>query len=267
MVETAARVLGGLALAYVLLTVAACAMQDSLLYFPDRTTPEPGRFGVPDMTAVSLETADGLRLAAWYKPAAAGRPTLVLLHGNGGHIGHRGFKVRPWLDAGLGVLLLEWRGFGGNPGKPGEAGFLADGRAALDFLAGAGVPPARTVLYGESLGTGIALMLAAERPVGALVLEAPYTSIADLGAAHYPFLPVRWLIRDKFDALAVAPRVGVPTLVVHGEVDTVIPARFGRALYEALPGPKQAVFVPGAGHNDLTEFGLSGVVLKFLSAP
>src|SRR5260221_499492 len=100
MVETVVKILVGLALAYGLLALGACAMQDALLYFPDRSRPEPAAFGVPEMAAVALETADGLRLLAWHKAASEGRPTLVLLHGNGGHIGHRGFKVRPWLDAG-----------------------------------------------------------------------------------------------------------------------------------------------------------------------
>lgn len=262
MLEATGRILLGLALGYLLLSLAACALQDSLLYFPDTSRPEPARFGVPDMAPVELRTADGLALNAWYKP---GDPTLVLLHGNGGHIGHRGLKVRPWLDAGAGVLLLEWRGYGGNPGKPGEAGFLADGRAALAFVAAQGVPAARTVLYGESLGTGIAVMLAAEQSVGALILEAPYTSVVDVGASHYWFLPVRLLARDAFDARGVAPRIKAPVLVIHGEADMVIPVRFGRALFEVLPEPKQARFIPGAGHNDLDRFGLDRIVLEFLA--
>lgn len=261
MLEAAGRILLGLALGYVLLSLAACALQDSLLYFPDSSRPEPARWAVPDMAPVVLKTADGLALNAWYKP---GEPTLVLLHGNGGHIGHRGFKVRPWLDAGLGVLLVEWRGYGGNPGRPGEAGFLADGRAALDFLAARGIAPERIVLYGESLGTGIAIMLAAERPVGRLILEAPYTSVVDVGASHYWFLPVRLLARDAYDAAAVAPKVSSPVLVIHGEADAVIPARFGRALFDVLPEPKQARFIPGAGHNDLDRFELNRIVLEFL---
>lgn len=261
MLEAVGRFLLGLVAVYAVVALGACALQDKLLYFPAPERPEPTRFGVPDMLPVTLNTADGLALNAWYKPGA---PTLVYLHGNGGHIGHRGFKVRPWLDAGIGVLLVEWRGYGGNLGAPGEAGLLADGRAALDFLAARGVPPARTVLYGESLGSGIAVMLAVERPVGGLVLEAPYTSIAEVGASHYWFLPVGLLLRDAFDARAAAPRVAAPVLVVHGENDDVIPARFGRALYEALPQPKQARFIPGAGHNDLDRHGLDRIVLDFL---
>ena len=261
MLEAVGRILLGLAVGYVLLSLVACAFQDSLLYFPDTSRPEPTRYGVPDMLPVELKAADGLTLNAWYKP---GVPTVVLLHGNGGHIGHRGFKVRPWLDAGIGVLLVEWRGYGGNPGKPSEAGFLADGRAALDFLAAQGVAPEQIVLYGESLGAGIAVMLAAERPVGRLILESPYTSVVDVGAAHYWFLPVRLLARDAFDAAAVAGKVRAPVLVVHGEADFVIPPHFGRALFEILPEPKQARFISGAGHNDLDRFGLDRIVLAFL---
>jgi uncharacterized protein len=263
MLESAGKILLGLGIGYVLVSLGACALQDSLLYFPDNSRPEPARFGVPDMAPVELRTADGLTLLAWHKP---GDPTLVLLHGNGGHIGHRGFKVRPWLDAGIGVLLVEWRGYGGNPGKPREAGFLADGRAALDFLAGQGVAPERTVIYGESLGTGIAVMLAAERPVGALVLESPYDSIAALASAHYPFLPVNLLIRDRYDAALAAPKIKAPVLVIHGEADDIIPLRFGRALYDVLPQPKQFRAVPRGGHNDLDRFGTGRIVLEFLTS-
>jgi len=261
MLEALGRLAATLVAVYALVSLAACALQDSLLYFPDPARPKPQDFGVPDMAPVELRTADGLRLNAWYKP---GDPTLVYLHGNAGHIGHRGYRARPWLDAGVGLLLVEWRGYGGNPGRPREAGLMADGRAALDFLAARGVAPQRTVLYGESLGAGIAVMLAAERPVGGLVLESPYTSVVAVGAAHYWFLPVRLLAKDAFDAAAAAPRLKVPSLVIHGERDDVIPVRFGRALYAALPEPKRAHFIPGAGHHDLSAHGLERIVLEYL---
>ncbi|MGF1640179.1 MAG: alpha/beta hydrolase, partial [Rhodospirillales bacterium] len=170
-------IVGLVAAGYVVVVGAMFAFQRSMLYLPSTTTPLPATSGVPEMRPVGLVTADGLDLVAWYRPAAEGHPTIVYFHGNGGHIGHRGSKVRPYLDAGYGLLLVSYRGYGGNPGRPSEEGLYRDGRAALAFLGTHGVPPARTVLYGESLGTGVAVHIAAERaramqPVGALVLEA-----------------------------------------------------------------------------------------------
>ena len=221
---------------------------------------------MPEMEVVKLATADGLELSSWYRPADGDRPTIVYFHGNGGHIGYRGAKVRPYLDAGFGVLLVSYRGYGGNPGSPDEEGLYADGRAAMAFVAARGVPPERTVLCGESLGTGVAVHIAAEQarasqPVGALVLEAPLSSAADVGAHHYPWAPVRWLMKDRFDSKAKIAAVGTPVFVFHGERDRVVPIRFGRALFDAAIDPKESLWIPEAGHENLE---VSGVVIDFL---
>jgi fermentation-respiration switch protein FrsA (DUF1100 family) len=239
-------------------------MQRSLMYFPDRSTPDPGDAGVPEMQQVPLHTADGLELVAWYRPASEGRSTIVYFHGNGGNIGGRGYKVKPYLAAGYGVMLVEYRGYGGNPSSPDEAGLYADGRAALAWLDASGVPPERTVLYGESLGSGVAVQLAFERPPAALVLEAPFTSASDVAAASYWFLPVRLLIKDRFDSIAKIGDVEAPLLLVHGERDRVVPVRFGRRLFDSANEPKQAVFLPAGHHNDLADHGLMPAVLTFL---
>jgi len=239
-------------------------MQRSLMYFPDRSTPDRGGAGVPEMQQVTLHTADGLELAAWYRAAGEGRKTIVYFHGNGGNIAGRGYKVKPYLNAGYGVMLVEYRGYGGNPSSPDEAGLYADGRAALDWLEAGGVPPEHTVLYGESLGSGVAVQLAGERPPAALVLEAPFTSASDVAAASYWFLPVRLLIKDRFDSIAKIGDVQAPLLLVHGERDRVVPVRFGRRLFDAANEPKKAVFLPDGHHNDLPDHGLIPEVLAFL---
>lgn len=240
--------------------------QDKLMYHPDPTLRGRAEAGVEDMAEVTLRTADGLQLVSWYKPPAAeSGVTIVYFHGNGGNISWAGWKARPLLDAGHGVLLVEYRGYGGNPGTPSEEGFYADGRAALDFLAARRVPAARIVLYGESLGTGVAVQMAFERRVGAVVLESPFTSAVDLGAEIYPFLPVRLLARDRFDSVSKIAAIGAPLLLLHGEADGVIPVRFGRALLAAARRPKEGVFVPGAGHSDLFRHGGVGIVLDFLA--
>jgi fermentation-respiration switch protein FrsA (DUF1100 family) len=250
--------------AYVAVAGAMWAIQDQLLYFPDSRRPDPVRAGVPEMQVVSLQTADGLALNAWYRPAQDGAPTVVVMHGNGDNIAAWGRLARPLLDAGMGLLLFDYRGYGGNAGMPSEAGFLMDGEAALAFLAGQGVPASRVALYGESLGSGIAMQIAARHRVGAVVLHAPYTSVAAVASYRFPLLPVDLLIRDRYDSMAVVERVEAPVLLMHGERDVVIPVDFGRKLFAAIRAPKEAVWVPDGEHHNLIDFGVSAKVVAFL---
>ena len=218
------------------------------------------------MDVVSYETADGLTLSGWFRAARGGLPTIVYFHGNSGHHGQRALAVKPYLDAGYGVLLAGYRGYGGNPGRPDEQGLYADGRAALAGLTGIGVPLDRVVLFGESLGTGVAVQMAVENQVAGLILQSPFTSTIDVGQDKVPWLPVGWLMTHSFDSLSKIDRISAPLLLIHGEADRVVPVRFGRELYEAAPEPKTAHFIPGAGHNDLYRFGISDVVLEFLAS-
>lgn len=258
--------LGLAAVAYGAALGAAFAAQRSLIYFPDGTRPEPDRGVLPDIEPVTLETHDGLSLLAWHqRPRRAGAPTLVYFHGNAGHLGIRAAKLAPYLEAGFGGLLTSWRGYSGNPGKPSEQGLYADGRAALGFLTRAGIESGRIILYGESLGTGVAVQLATETRPAAVVLEAPYTSIPDIAAWRVPVAPVKPLVIDRFDSLAKIGAVQAPLLVVHGERDTTIPVRFGRKLFDAANDPKLGVFIDGAGHLDLYDHGMAGIVLDFLA--
>jgi uncharacterized protein len=261
--------LGTVLAVYLVLVAALWAFQRTLLYLPDRSPVDPVASGVPEMSVVRLHTADGLTLFAWYRAAEEGRPTIAYLHGNGGHVGYRGDRIQPLLDAGLGLLMVEYRGYGGNPGQPTEQGLQEDARAAMAFLQAHGVSVGRTVLYGESLGGAIAVAIAAEqaaagRPLAAVVLEAPVSSVTDVAAHHYPWVPVRLLLKDRFEAAARVGSIAAPLLVVHGEADRVVPVRFGRALFAAAVEPKQAVWLDGAGHEDLVQFGLQQIVLDFI---
>ena len=242
------------------------AFQRSLTYFPDTTRPTPADSEVPEFAPVTLETGDGLSLLAWYAPPrATGAPSLVYFHGNAGHIGMRGFKVRAYLNAGLGVLLTTWRGYSGNPGTPTEDGLYADGRAARAFLRTRGCGDAQQILYGESLGTGVAVHLARESSPAALVLEAPYSSVVDIASGRFPLLPVGPLIADRFDSAAKIGKVTAPLLIVHGERDRTIPVRLARKLFRRAREPKEGVFIPEADHADLPDFGLPTYVLEFLA--
>ena len=253
---------------YLVFTLGLFAFQRSLLYHPDTSAPVLEESGIGGMETVTLKTSDGLDLLSWYRRAAPGRPTVVYFHGNAGNIESRGSKVRPYVESGLGLLLVGYRGYGGNPGKPSEEGLYLDGRAALAFLAADGVAPDRWVLYGESLGSGVAVQLAGERagdsPVGALVLEAAYTSIAEVAGYHYPFVPAGLLIRDRFDSAAKIALVGAPVFIFHGDRDRTIPIRFGKGLFEAAVEPKESLWLKEASHNNLYDYGASQAVLDFL---
>lgn len=245
--------------------------QRALMYHPDGGLATPAVSGVPEMAAITFDTEDGLSLVSWYRAARDGRPTLIYFHGNAGAIDDRGGKVRPYLDAGYGVLLVGYRGYGGNPGSPTEAGLYADAAAALGYLERLGVRPDRTVVYGESLGAGVAVetarrMSLSGRPAGAVVLEAPFTSMGDAAASHYPFVPARLLVRDKYESVSKINAIGAPLLVFHGGADRVVPIALGKRLFAAASQPKQARWVVGAAHNNLYDFGAGKDVLDFVSS-
>jgi len=263
--ESLVKIAIAVVLIYVVLVAGCTIIQRSLMYFPSGDLPTPADAGAPAFEVVTLATDDGLELTSWYAPPAPGRAVIVYFQGNGGHIAHRLFKVRAFLDAGYGVLLVGYRGYGGNPGSPSEEGLFADGRAALAFLADRDIAPEATVLLGESLGTGVAVYLASRQPVAAVILEAPFTSAAAVGQRAYPFLPVNQLIYDRFDSESRIGQVTAPVLIVHGRRDGVIPVDFGEALFAAANEPKEAHFLTNAGHNDMVEHGLLALELDFLA--
>ncbi|MBT3359940.1 MAG: alpha/beta hydrolase [Rhodospirillales bacterium] len=269
MLETVTGLVGLTAVVYAAIIGAMFLFQSSLLYHPAALLPSPAESGVAEMQLVSLRTEDGLNLKSWYAPPPKGRPVIVYFCGNAGHIGNRGFKARVLLDASFGVLLVSYRGYGGNPGEPTEEGLYADGRAAMAFLESQDVGPERVVLYGESLGTGVAVHLAYEQArklaVVAVVLETPYTSITDVAAAHYPFAPVRLLLKDKFDAISKIAKISSPLLVFHARDDRVIPVRFAQALFGAASQPKKAEWYDLGGHEGLFDGGAGKLVVHFIN--
>jgi fermentation-respiration switch protein FrsA (DUF1100 family) len=228
-------------------------MQRRLMYFPMAGVPAAEDIGLRDVEPVTFETADGLRLHGWFVAASGATPrvTVVVFNGNAGHRAYRAPLAAALRRHGLQVLLLDYRGYGGNPGTPTEQGFAADSRAARAYVAGRpDVDPSRIVYFGESLGTAVAVGLAVEHPPAALVLRSPFTSMADVGQHHYPFLPVRLLLRDRFAAIDQIPLVGAPLLVIAGGRDRIVPLEHSRRLYDAAAAPKTLLVIPGADHND-----------------
>ncbi len=253
--------------AYVLVVAAVYLGQRRLQYEPARSSPgTPEAAKLPQARRVQVRTADGLDLFAWYAPPASpSRPVILFFHGNSGHIGHRAFKARRFVEEGYGFYMCEYRGYGGNPGSPSEEGLYADGRAALSWLAAEGLSPERLVVYGQSIGTGVATQIAVEAHPRALVLEAPFTSIVDVARDRFFWLPVGLLIEDRFDSIAKIGQVHAPVLVLHGDADTVVPYRLGRELFEAAAEPKKFVTFPGGGHSDLHRHGGIRAVLEWLA--
>ncbi len=238
--------------AYLVMTGAVFLMQRSLLYPGARDVPEIARFAGLGIEPVTTTTDDGLELTHWYlAPKAPEAPVIVVFHGNAGHLGDRVPKLMPLIQAGFGMLFAGYRGYSGNPGSPTEEHLSADARGLLAWLEARGVGRERTVFYGESLGTGVAVKMAVERPPAAIILEAPYTSIAEVAQAHYWFLPARWLVLDRWDSLSRIGQVAAPLLVLHGERDRTVPLRFGKALFEAANHPKDMLVVTDGGHVDL----------------
>jgi fermentation-respiration switch protein FrsA (DUF1100 family) len=231
------------------------AAQRQLMYFPIGEVPSAASLGHGDVESVAFDTADGLRLNGWFFRVEEGGPprlTVLIFNGNAGNRAYRAPLADALRRRGLQVLLFDYRGFGGNPGKPTEHGLAIDARAARRFLLGRrDVDAARLVYFGESLGTAVAVNLAVEHPPAALILRSPFSSMADVGQYHYWWLPVRLLIRDRYDTLERIGRVRSPLLVVAGERDVVVPVEYSRRVYErAADGHKAFLSLPHADHND-----------------
>ena len=242
-------------LATALVVIAlAWLFQRRLIYLPSAGRVPPAAELLPGGEDVTFETADGLRLEGSFVPAATGhsRATVLVLNGNGGNRVARVPLAAQLSRAGLSVLLVDYRGYGGNPGHPSERALVADARAARAYLATRDdVDPDRLVYFGESLGAAVAVQLAVEQPPMALVLRSPFLSLAEVGRIHYPFLPVGLLLRDRYASIEQVGGLRCPVLVVAGAGDEIVPWRQSRRLAAEIPEPKRFVLIPGANHNSL----------------
>lgn len=234
------------------------ALQRQLIYFPERSSAGPAARAIPGARDVTLRTSDGLDLDAWLvpaKPAADRGLAVVVFPGNGGNRAGRAGLAELLGRAGFTVLLVDYRGYGGNPGSPSEEGLARDADAATQLLEEQGFSADRTIYLGESLGTGVAAALASRRPPAGLVLRSPFTELTDVGSHHYPWLPVRLLMRDRFPVLDHVRRSPVPTVVIHGTADEVVPSSMSREVAEAVPHLVEEKVLPGVAHNDPAMFG------------
>lgn len=233
--------------AFSMLLVMLWALQRRLIYYP-AGPPPPAAEVLPGARDVTLSTSDGLELGAWYLPGADRRVAVVVLPGNAGNRAARAPLARRLADGGPSVLLVDYRGYGGNPGSPHEAGLLADARAAVAWVTDR--PDVEQVVYlGESIGAAVAVAVAGDRPPAAMVLRSPFTSLPDVARVHYGLLP-DWVLRDRYPVESRIGAVDAPVLVVAGAGDEIVPVGLSRRVHEAAREPKRLVVVPGAGHND-----------------
>ncbi|NYI99979.1 hypothetical protein HNR19_000678 [Nocardioides thalensis] len=247
--------LGGLVLGVLWL------LQRQLIYFPDTAPVPPAASVLEGGRDITLHTEDGLDLDAWFAPPrpAAGEDdrdlAVLVAPGNGGNRLSRAGFAEELTRRGFSVLLLDYRGYGGNPGSPTEEGLLHDALAATDALDGLGFPPERTIYFGESLGTGVVAALQDQRPPAGVVLRSPFPELAAVGSHHYPWLPVRLLLRDRFPVVEHLATSDVPVTVVYGDRDSIVPTGLSAEVADEAPALVERVVIEGADHNDPVMFG------------
>lgn len=263
--KAALLTVAGIAAVYLAVLGAMFFMQRELLYYPVAAGATPDPDG-PLIQVVRIETADGERLVGWWLPAQGDNPTLLFFNGNAAGLDVQKGRWRRITDQGVGFLAIGYRGYDGSTGTPTEVGLHADAAAAYDWLIQR-VPSSRIVIHGFSLGSGVAVRLASERPARAVVLEAPYTSTADVAAKAYPWAPVRLLMLDQYRSRDIIDRIEVPVLVIHGDADEVVPFEQGWALYRTANAPKAFVRMIGSNHSTLTRDGAYDHIWRFLDLP
>ena len=252
-IRIAMLVVLSLVLLYGLALVALAIGQRSFMYFPTARVVPPAEVGLPQAQVLHLKTDDGETLLAWFIPPAQGRPLILYFHGNADGLEARNLRFQKLTETGDGLLAIAYRGYAGSSGTPTEEGLHRDAEAAYAQALALGVSPGRIVAMGESLGTGVAVALAARHEMGALVLDSPYSSAADVGAAQFWMFPVRWLMRDPFRSDKKIGAIYAPLLLVHGSNDRVIPIWFGEKLFALANPPKRFIRVDGASHLALGE--------------
>ena len=240
-------------LAYAAVTLGMYVFQRKLQYLTENKGLTPESVGIVGATVETLTTPDSEKIIVWYAPAAEGKPTILYFHGNAGEIGDRPLRFNYYHSRGFGVAYVSYRGYGGSTGSPTEVGLITDATAAYDWLIANGTAPQNIVLLGESLGSGIAVQIAAQKQVGAVALNAPYTSTTDVAARIYWWLPVRVLMKDQYKSMDFIADVKAPLLVVHGDQDILIPLEFGKRLFAAANEPKEMKIIQGFGHEAMFE--------------
>lgn len=257
--------LASLAAVYIIILAVMFVFQRNLMYLPNKQINTPQDYGLGDFSENFIKSADGTSLQLWEHAAAKDFPTVIYFHGNAGNLANRTGIYSALVQKGFGVIALSYRGYGKSEGAPSEQGLYDDARAAIAYATTRqkNIPLSQIILYGESLGSGVAVQMANEYKIGGIVLQSPYTSVATRAAEIYPFLPVQWLIKDRFDSIDKIASIKAPLLLFHGERDRTIPVAHGRAIFAKAPADKQVFYFSKVDHMDFDPHELSQHVLDF----
>lgn len=255
-----------LVLAYLLTLAGIYVFQRHFLFFPSATyeTPQAAHAN-PRFSEMDVTTEDGLKLKAWYAPPTTKKETIVFFHGNATYLSSAAPWAAPYLAAGYGFYIVEYRGYSGMPGAPSETGLYADASAAINALKARGVSEDNMIFWGHSLGTGVAVQMARVFHPRGLILLAPFLSISDMAQVRFPYFPVKYLTRDRFDSSAKIKDLHVPLLLANGGLDRVVPVAQGRALYALANEPKQYYFDPQGAHSDMFDRGFDKIVMEWMA--
>ena len=254
---------------YILLLTMVFFFQRNFLYHPsidsylqDQTSNEPS-----EIEKVKITTEDNIDLVAWfYNKNIEKFKTILFFHGNAGSLENRTYKLNHFKDLNVNFLIIAWRGFSGNEGKPNEIGLYRDAKSAIEWLNLKGVAEKNIILYGESLGTGVAVEVAQNKNYAGVILESPYTSMVNMGKKHYPLFPVRFLLKDKFESYKKIKKVSVPLLVIHGKIDKIVPFAMGEKMYELANEPKFFYIQEYGDHMVNYDEKLLSVLKKFIQS-
>ena len=249
---------------YFLILVFLYFYQRNLLYHPSENNYSGDKISV-NIEKVKISTSDNIQLLGWYhEKNLKDYKTLIFFHGNAGSLENRIHKLNHFQDMNINFLIIAWRGFSGNNGKPSEQGLYEDGKSAIDWLIKKGVSEKNLILYGESLGTGVAIHLAQNQNFAGIILETPFTSMIDAAKKFYPYIPVKILLKDKFENYKKIKKINIPVLVMHGEVDQIVPFEMGKKIYEMANQPKYSYFTKYDNHMMEYDKKLLKVLINFI---
>ena len=240
--------------------------QRNLMYHPNENNYSGDKLSV-DIKEVKVETGDNIDLLGWYHEKDIKKyKTILFFHGNAGSLENRIHKLNHFRDMNLNFLIIAWRGFSGNKGKPSEKGLYEDGRSAINWLLSKGIKKENIIIYGESLGTGVATHLAQNKKFAGVILETPFTSMIDAAKKFYPYIPVGLLLKDKFDNKSKIKNISVPVLIMHGEADQIVPFYMGEEIYKIANEPKFTYFTKNDNHMMEYDENLLNAINSFLKS-
>ena len=227
---------------YIFILISTYVFQRNLLYHPTENNYFGDKLLAP-IEKVKIKTNDNIELLSWYHNKSISEyKTILFLHGNAGSLENRIHKINHFKDMNVNFLIVAWRGFSGNKGQPTEIGLYEDARSSIKWLKQKGIAEENIIIYGESLGTGVAIEVAQNKNFAGIILESPFTSMIDAGKNKYPFLPVAFLLKDKYESKKKLNLINSPVLVMHGEKDKIVPFYMGKQIFEILPSPKFSYF-------------------------